>query len=354
MNTFGDKIRLTTFGESHGVAIGGVLDGVPAGFTVDIQHINAFLAKRKPNEIYGGTPRKEPDSVQFLSGLKNFTTTGTPVAFLIENKQQHSTDYNHLSDINRPSHADFVYRKKYGIYDHEGGGRASARETAIRVVAGSIAAQMLAEKHLQISTFISQIGSFEIPEPPDLIDHQLIPDPHLRKQVMEYLQKLREHQNSVGGVISCRVHGMPVGLGEPLYDKLNSRLAAAMFSINAVKGFDIGAGFSAASMTGVEYNDQMTLKNTKPEFTSNNDGGIQAGISNGNTLSFRVAFKPPSSIGQSQKALTTGNEIREIAIQGRHDSCIVPRAAVVVESMTALVLLDMLLQKSGKWSDITL
>ncbi|MDA3866824.1 MAG: chorismate synthase [Salinivirgaceae bacterium] len=354
MNTFGEKIRLTTFGESHGSAIGAVLDGLPSGFSIDIEHINAFLARRKPDEIYGGTSRKETDSVQFLSGLKNYTTTGAPVAFLIENKHQQSTDYDNLSDVNRPSHADFVYRQKYGIYHHEGGGRASARETATRVVAGSIATQMLAQKQLQIGTFISQIGSFELPEPSVLTNNQLITDDYLRKQVVAYLEKLREDQNSVGGVISCRVHGMPVGLGEPLYGKLNSKLAAAMFSINAVKGFDIGAGFNAASMTGMDYNDQMTIENNKPEFLSNHDGGIQAGISNGNVLSFRVAFKPPSSIGQPQQALTTDNEIRQIRIKGRHDSCIVPRAAVVVESMTALVLLDMLMQQSTKWGDITI
>lgn len=354
MNTFGTKIRLTTFGESHGEIIGGVLDGIPSGFPIDVSYVNSFVDRRRPSDVYGGTARAELDSVKFISGLLNGITTGTPLAFIIENTKTKSADYNNLKNVNRPSHADFVYRKKYNIYDYNGGGRASARETLIRVVAGSICSQMITQKGVEFQTWIKQVGSIITPIASgkwlNADEYSLFPHTQSKQNILDHIEELKISGDSTGGIITCNIKGIPAGLGQPVYDKLNSRLAAAMFSINAVKGFEIGAGFQSASMKGSEYNDQPEKVNNTIVYKTNHDGGIQAGISNGNLVSFTVAFKPPSSISTEQQALNTNNEIEKLTIQGRHDSCIVPRAAVVVESMAAMVILDFYLQhKTDKW-----
>lgn len=354
MNTFGQHIQLTTFGESHGKAMGGVLDGLPAGFAINFDLIDKFIQRRQPAEIYGGTPRKEADKVQFIAGLLNGKTTGAPLAFIVENKHQQSKDYDALKNINRPSHADYVYRQKYGIYDHRGGGRASARETVVRVVAGSIATQFLNEKNIAFHTFVRQIGNIRTQTDANretANTGELFPDKEAMQQMTEYIQQLKNDGNSTGGIVECNIKGAPAGLGSPLYNKLNAALASAMFSINAVKGFEIGAGFKAATLNGNDYNDQMTAKNGNIAFNSNNDGGIQGGLSNGNIINFRVAFKPASSISREQNTVDNQLNNKKIQIKGRHDSCIVPRAAVVVESMAALVLLDFYLEmQTDRWS----
>lgn len=357
MNSFGTKLKLTTFGESHGQIIGGVLDGLPAGFAISFNEIQCWIDRRRPSALFGGTQRNETDNVQFISGLLDGITTGAPLAFIVTNDNVKTADYKQFENINRPSHADYVYREKYGIYDFRGGGRASARETLIRVIAGSIAAQMLHSKNIEFQTWVKQIGDIITPVDAHAWlsqeNYELFPDYDTKKLIVSYLDELKQINDSIGGVVTCNIKGVTVGMGAPLYDKLNSRLAAAMFSINAVKGFEIGEGFHSAQMKGSAYNDQPIMVGDKIEFPTNHDGGIQAGVSNGNLISFAVAFKPPASIGVEQSALNTEGKIDKIAIHGRHDSCIVPRATVVVEAMAALVILDFYLQaKTDQWKSI--
>lgn len=357
MNSFGRNIRFTTFGESHGEMIGGVLDGLPSGFRIDFDIVEHWINRRKPADVYGGTSRLEPDKVQFVSGLVDGVTTGTPLAYVIQNKNVNSGDYKSIENFNRPSHADAVYRNKYGIYDYKGGGRASARETLVRVVAGSIASQMLKSRNIEFQTWIKQIGTIQTPFESSIWlnndKYKLFPDHASKKLMISKIEELKQNHDSIGGIVACNIRGVPSGLGEPVYDKLSSRLAAAMFSINAVKGFEIGAGFKASVMQGSAYNDQPVNVEGKIEFLTNNDGGIQAGISNGNLISFTVAFKPPASIGLTQNAVNTQGNVQQLTIAGRHDSCIVPRAAVVVEAMAAWVILDFYLQTGiNRWANM--
>lgn len=349
-NTFGQIIKLSTFGESHGVAIGGLLEGIPAGLTVDFDFIDSEMARRRPGQSVISSPRNETDKVEWLSGIFEGKTTGAPIGFIIHNKDQQSTDYEHLKDVYRPSHADFTYSSKYGFRDYRGGGRSSARETACRVAAGAIVKQFLLEQGITVQAWVSRVGPIEMKDPFDFskIDQRednlvRCPDPVIAAQMLQYIESIREQKDSVGGIISAIVTGVPVGLGEPIFDKLQSRLGYAMLGINAVKGFDYGDGFNAASSLGSQMNDAFTTEGGKIITTSNHSGGIQGGISNGMPITFRVAFKPVATIGLEQNTVNSKGEAQSLIAKGRHDPCVVPRAVPIVEAMAALVLADMLL-----------
>jgi chorismate synthase len=342
-NTFGHSFRLTTFGESHGAAIGGVLDGVPANFLLDLELVQRELDRRKPGQSALVSQRKESDTVQFLSGIFEGKTTGSPIGFTIQNEDQKSKDYSHLKDNYRPSHADFVYDKKYGHRDYRGGGRSSARETACRVVAGAIAKQFLASLGVSIFAYVDQVGSVKIPDNMRIdfskIDSNLVrcPDEKAAAEMDALIREVRSQGDTIGGAIRCVAFGVPVGLGEPVFDKLHADLGKAMLSINAVKGFEIGSGFSSIAMRGSEHNDIFI---SEKETSSNHSGGIQGGISNGQNIEFRVAFKPVATIMQQQESINNQGENITLHAQGRHDPCVVPRAVPIVEAMCALVLLD--------------
>ncbi len=342
-NTFGHSFRLTTFGESHGAAIGGVLDGVPANFLLDLELVQRELDRRKPGQSALVSQRKESDTVQFLSGIFDGKTTGSPIGFTIQNEDQKSKDYSHLKDNYRPSHADFVYDKKYGHRDYRGGGRSSARETACRVVAGAIAKQFLASLGVSIFAYVDQVGSVKIPDNMRIdfskIDSNLVrcPDEKAAAEMDALIREVRSQGDTIGGAIRCVAFGVPVGLGEPVFDKLHADLGKAMLSINAVKGFEIGSGFSSIAMRGSEHNDIFI---SEKETSSNHSGGIQGGISNGQNIEFRVAFKPVATIMQQQESINNQGENITLHAQGRHDPCVVPRAVPIVEAMCALVLLD--------------
>jgi len=339
-NTFGTHLCLTTFGESHGKSIGGILDGCPSGIVLDLSKIQGALDLRKPGTSTLTSARKEKDQVEIFSGLFEGKTTGMPIGFRIENKDVKTKDYERLKEVYRPSHADYTYAQKYGIRDYRGGGRQSARETANWVVAGSIAKQILKKESLNITTEITQVGPLKKSEYP--------------KDFLTLMSKLiletKQEGDSLGGIISCKVTNMPIGLGEPIFNKLQARLAMAMLSINAAKGFDIGSGFGGAALKGSENNDAFT-KNTSGTISTqtNHSGGVQGGISNGNDLEFRVAFKAPSSILKKQKTINIHKQEVELQVRGRHDPCVLPRALPIVEAMTALVLADFyLLHKLSK------
>lgn len=347
-SSFGQIFQLTTFGESHGVAIGGIIEGFPANFELDLEAVQKALNKRRPGQSALVSPRAEADQVEFLSGIFEGRTLGSPIAFLIRNQDQRSKDYSNLQDSFRPSHADFTYQKKYGIRDHRGGGRSSARETACRVVAGAIANQLLQHLGIQTSCYVDQIGPFQM-ESANWQDTQTIeasalrcPDPVLAAQMDAYLKSLQADGDTTGGAIRCQLKGVPAGWGEPVFDKLHAELGKAMLSINAVKGFEIGSGFAAVSMKGSEHNDQF-LPNG--ETLTNFSGGIQGGISNGMPISFRVAFKPVASIQKPQDVLNADGSISTKSIEGRHDACVVPRAVPIVEAMAHIVLLDFYLRQ---------
>lgn len=341
-NTFGTLFKVTTFGESHGEAIGGVIDGCPAGIRIDFDAIATEMSRRKPGQSSIVTQRKEDDEVNFLSGIFEGITTGAPIGFTIINQDQKSQDYSHIKDIYRPSHADYTYQQKYGIRDYRGGGRSSARETACRVVAGAIAKQIISQ--IEIDAFVSSVGEIFIDKPYQELDFSLTdtnpvrcPDLPTAKKIEDYIKEIRKEGDSVGGTITCVIKGVPVGLGEPVFDKLHAELGRAMLSINAVKGFEYGSGFCGAKMRGSQHND---LLNADGSTKSNLSGGIQGGISNGMDIYFRVAFKPVATIMQNQQTINTDGE--EVAMQGkgRHDPCVVPRAVPIVEAMAALVLAD--------------
>lgn len=347
MNTFGRFFRLTTFGESHGVAIGGVIDGCPAGIKLDQEFIHAILQRRRSA---GGvsTGRQEEDQPHFISGLLDGITTGTPLAFTIANKERKSCDYDHLAEVYRPSHADYTYEAKYGIRDHRGGGRASARETVVRVVAGAIAMQILRELGIEITAYTSQLGQIRLPNP-YLLENKGVgrkvgcPILEVDNQMYEALLKAREAGDSLGGVASVVVSGVPAGWGSPLYGKLDARLAEAMLGINACKGFEMGDGFELAEMLGSEANDAFIADNGAPQVVTNHSGGVQGGISNGAPILFRVAFKPIASIALPQKTINKSGLSQVIKIEGRHDGSVFPRVLPIIESMTALVLVDEML-----------
>ncbi len=349
-NIFGNAFRLTTFGESHGPALGGVIDGCPAGITLDMEAIQEELNRRKPGQSAIVTQRKEPDEVHFYSGVFEGKTTGTPIGFAIYNTNQKSKDYSHIKDSYRPSHADYVYEKKYGVRDYRGGGRSSARETASRVVAGAVAKQMLSG--ITITAYVSAVGDLRLEEHYSNLDFSLIesnpvrcPHPKTAAAMEDYIKSVRKDGDTVGGVVSCVVQNVPVGLGEPVFDKLHAALGGAMLSINAVKGFEYGSGFIGAAMRGSAHND---LYNEDGSTKTNYSGGIQGGITNGMDIYFNVAFKPVATIMQSQETLNNSGEMVDMQGKGRHDPCVVPRAVPIVEAMTALVLADFtLLQRTN-------
>ncbi len=345
-NTFGKMFKLTTFGESHGLAIGGIIDGCPAGLELDIEKVQLDLDRRKPGQSAIVTQRKEPDTVEFFSGIFEGKTTGTPIGFLIKNANQKSRDYSHIKDTYRPSHADYTYDEKYGVRDYRGGGRSSARETACRVVAGSIAKQLL--PGIQFNAFVSSVGKIELQKHYSELDFSEIennpvrcPDPQLAAQMEAYIREVRAEGDTVGGVVQCVIKNVPKGLGEPVFDKLHAELGKAMLSINAVKGFEYGSGFEGTGMRGSEHNDQF---NTDGTTRTNLSGGIQGGISNGMDIYFRVAFKPVATLIQKQQTINSKGEKVEMQGKGRHDPCVVPRAVPIVEAMAALVIADFFLQ----------
>jgi chorismate synthase len=341
-NTFGTLFKIMTFGESHGEALGGVIDGCPPGIVIDTDAVQYQMSRRKPGQSAIVTQRKEEDEVQFLSGIFEGKTTGTPIGFLIPNTDQKSGDYSHIKDTYRPGHADYVYEKKYGIRDYRGGGRSSARETASRVVAGAIARQMLPD--IKINAFVSSVGDIFIDKPYQDLDFSKTennpvrcPDEAAAEKMEALIREIRSQGDTVGGTVTCVLQNVPIGLGEPVFDKLHAELGKAMLSINAVKGFEYGSGFCGAKMKGSEHNDQYNADGTTK---SNLAGGIQGGISNGMDIYFRVAFKPVSTIMQKQQTLDNHGNIVEMQGKGRHDPCVVPRAVPIVEAMAAIVLAD--------------
>ncbi|MBV7268310.1 chorismate synthase [Winogradskyella luteola] len=353
-NSFGKLFKLTTFGESHGKAIGGIIDGCPSGLKLNIEAIQNELNRRKPGQSKIVTQRKEPDTVEFLSGIFEGQTTGTPIGFVIHNTNQKSKDYSHIKDVYRPSHADYTYDKKYGVRDYRGGGRSSARETACRVVAGAIAKQFLTT--IKINAFTSSVGDIFIDKPYQDLDFSKIesnvircPDEASAEKMIAKVQEVKKQGDTIGGTITCVLQNVPVGLGEPVFDKLHAELGKAMLSINAVKGFEYGSGFCGAKMKGSEHNDQFNENGTTK---TNLSGGVQGGISNGMDIYFRVAFKPVATTLQKQDTINSKGETVEMQGKGRHDPCVVPRAVPIVEAMAALVLADYTLlrwQESRDW-----
>lgn len=346
-NTFGKIIKLTSFGESHGRAIGGVIEGIPAGLKIDIEFIQNELNRRRPGQSKWVSPRQEDDRFEILSGVFEDRTLGTPIGFVIWNKDQHSADYNHIAKAYRPSHADYTYDQKYGFRDHRGGGRSSARETIARVAAGAFAKMLLKEIGVQVQAFVYQIGTVSLDKIPDMETIRKTEESPLRcpdKETTEKMKQLIEDTaregDTLGGKISCIVTGMPSGLGEPVFDKLHADLGKAMLSINAVKGFEIGSGFSATFMKGSQHNDPFVKDGEKLRTQTNNSGGVQGGISNGSDIYLNVGFKPIATIMKNQKSFDAeGNEI-VLEGKGRHDVTVVPRAVPIVEAMAALVIAD--------------
>lgn len=349
-SSFGTLFKLTTFGESHGTAIGGIIDGVPANFLLDIPAIQLELDRRKPGQSSLVTQRKESDTVQFLSGIFEGKTLGSPIGFIILNENQKEADYAHLKDTFRPSHADFTYEKKYGIRDYRGGGRSSARETASRVVAGALAKQVLNSIGIKFSTFVDQVGDIRFHSDEffalNEIESNLVrcPDKNVAEKMENLIREVRKEGDTIGGVISCVIKGVPAGLGEPVFDKLPAELGKAMLSINAVKAFEIGSGMESIAMRGSQHND---LFNEDGTTQTNYSGGIQGGISNGMPIHFRVAFKPVATIMQTQESINTQGDKIELEGKGRHDACVVPRAVPIVEAMAALVILDFYLRNKS-------
>ena len=350
-NSFGKILKLTTYGESHGSAIGGVIDGFPAGVSVDFVAIQEELNRRRPGQSNIVTQRKEPDTVEFLSGIFEGVTTGTSIGFIIKNTNQKSHDYSHNTNVYRPSHADYTYDKKFGIRDYRGGGRSSARETANWVVAGALAKQLIST--ISINAYTSSVGNIEMDKAYDQLDFSKTesntvrcPDEKMAALMIDKIKEIRKQGDTIGGTISCIAKNIPVGLGEPIFNKLHAALGNAMLSLNAVKGFEFGSGFEGTKMMGSKHND---IFNKDGSTQTNLSGGIQGGISNGMDIYFRVAFKPIATIMQNQNTINSKGEKTEIMGKGRHDPCVVPRAVPVIEALTALVLADFwLLNKTRK------
>ncbi len=349
-NSFGKLFTLTTFGESHGPAIGGVIDGCPAGINLDLEAVQAQLDRRKPGQSKITTQRKEPDQVEFLSGIFEGKTTGTSIGFQIQNTNQKSKDYSHNVDVYRPSHADYTYDQKYGVRDHRGGGRSSARETANWIVGGAVAKEII--KGIKITAFTSSVGEIFIDKPYQELDFSQIEqnmvrcaDPVTAEKMIEHIGEIKKQGDTVGGTITCVIQNVPIGLGEPIFDKLHAALGHAMLSINAVKGFEYGSGFCGARMKGSDHND---LFNEDGSTQTNLSGGIQGGISNGMDIYFRVAFKPVATLIQKQDTIDAkGNKV-EMQGRGRHDPCVVPRAVPIVEALSAMVMADFYLLSKAK------
>lgn len=341
-NSFGNLFTLTTFGESHGPAIGGVIDGCPAGITLDLEAIQHELDRRKPGQSKITTQRKEPDQVEFLSGIFEGKTTGTSIGFQIKNTNQKSKDYSHNVDVYRPSHADYTYDQKYGIRDHRGGGRSSARETANWIVGGAVAKAVIGD--IKITAFTSSVGEIFIDKPYQELNFSEIEknmvrcaDPHIAEQMISHISEVKKSGDTVGGTITCVIQNVPAGLGEPIFNKLHADLGKAMLSINAVKGFEYGSGFCGAKMKGSDHND---LFNPDGSTKTNLSGGIQGGISNGMDIYFRVAFKPVATLIQKQNTIDSSGKVVEMQGRGRHDPCVVPRAVPIVEALSAMVMAD--------------
>lgn len=355
-NTFGTIFRLTTFGESHGPALGGVIDGCPAGIEVDYDLQNRDLGRRKPGQSKIVTQRKESDEVELLSGIFEGKTTGAPIGFIIRNTDQRSKDYDLLKDIYRPSHADFTYDARYGQRDYRGGGRSSARETVCRIVGGAFAKMILKKCGISFHAWVSAVGPIKLDIPYtelnlNAVESSIVrcPDEQTAEEMIRYIEMVRKQGDSTGGVISAVIKGVPAGIGEPVFDKLHAELGKAMLSINAVKGFEFGSGFAGSSMKGSEHNDAFIPGDSvrKIKTATNYSGGIQGGISNGEDIYFRVAFKPVATIIQKQRTVNKDGKIVEMMGRGRHDPCVVPRAVPIVEAMAALVMADQLLRKNA-------
>ncbi len=350
-NSFGQVFRITTFGESHGEALGGVIDGCPAGLAVDVEAVQQQLDRRKPGQSKIVTQRREGDVVEFLSGIFEGKTTGTSIGFVVYNENQKSKDYDHIKDKFRPSHADFTYQEKYGNRDYRGGGRSSARETVARVVAGAIAQQLLAHYGVHVYSYVSSVGALQLEKTYAQLDLQAIdnnivrcPDEEMAAAMIAHIDAIRKQGDTVGGVITGVVKKTPVGLGDPVFDKLHADLGKAMLSINAVKGFEYGSGFDGTTMKGSEHNDAFVNAEGSITTTTNRSGGIQGGISNGEDIYFKVAFKPVATIMQDQTSVNEEGDEVIVSGKGRHDPCVLPRAVPIVDAMTALVLADHLLR----------
>lgn len=349
-NTFGNIFTLTTFGESHGVAVGGIIDGMPAGITVDFDFVQAELNRRRPGQSRITTSRNEADKVEFLSGIFEGKTTGTPIAFEVRNTNQHSQDYENMRCLFRPSHADYTYHSKYGIRDHRGGGRSSARVTIARCVGGALAKLALQQLGISITAYTSQVGKIQLDKDYTQYDLSSIednivrcPDQQKAQEMEEFIASVKAEGDTIGGIITCVIKGCPVGLGEPEFDKLHALLGAAMLSINAVKGFEYGEGFAGVTSKGSEQNDVFMSEEGTITTRSNHSGGIQGGISNGQDIYFRVAFKPVATILMEQATVDLEGNATRLTARGRHDPCVLPRAVPVVEAMAAMVILDNIL-----------
>ena len=350
-NTFGKIYKISTYGESHGKAIGVIIDGCPSGIEVNEKDIQKELDRRKPGQSKITTQRKEDDNIEILSGVFNGKTTGSPISLFIKNKDHKSSDYDHISTSFRPSHADFTYYKKYKNRDHRGGGRSSARETANWVAAGAISKKILQDLKIKIHAYVSKVGKLELNKTYNELDFEntennivRCPDNKFAEKFISIIDDARKNKDTVGGVITCIIKGCPIGIGEPIFGKLHAELGMAMLSINAVKGFEYGSGFKGVEMFGSEHNDEFQIKSGKVSTKSNNSGGIQGGISNGEDIYFSVAFKPVSTIMKDQDSIDSNNKNTIIKGKGRHDPCVVPRAVPIVESMAANVLVDLYLQ----------
>ncbi|MFV0566808.1 MAG: chorismate synthase [Flavobacteriaceae bacterium] len=348
-NTFGKLFTLTTFGESHGPALGGVIDGCPPGIALDLSAVQQELDRRKPGQSAIVTQRKEPDTVKFLSGIFEGKTTGTSIGFIIENTNQKSHDYSHIKDSYRPSHADYTYDKKYGFRDYRGGGRSSARETACRVVAGAVARQIL--KNIEITAYVSGVGPLQLSKPYTQLnlaqtETNIVrcPDTEMATKMEAYIKDVRSKGDTVGGIVTCVIKNVPIGLGEPVFNKLHAQLGMAMLSINAVKGFEYGSGFHGSTMFGSNHNDAFNPNGTTK---TNFSGGIQGGISNGMDIYFNVAFKPVATLIQEYETIDKQGKVVKMHGKGRHDPCVVPRAVPIVEAMAALVIADFALQNKA-------
>lgn len=358
-NSFGQKFRISSFGESHGPAIGVVIDGCPAGLKFDASFVQSELDRRKPGQSRITTQRREGDIAEVLSGVFNGLTTGMPIALLIRNEDQRSRDYEHIAQAYRPSHADYTYQAKYGIRDYRGGGRSSARETAARVAAGAVAKLFLHTHGIQCRAYVSQVGGLKLDKSYEQLDLTLTettpvrcPDPAMAAQMIALIDETRKSRDTIGGVVTGIITGVPPGLGEPVFDKLHADLGKAMLSINAVKGFEYGSGFEGVRMKGSEHNDLFEWRDGNVRTQSNFSGGIQGGISNGQDIYFRVAFKPVATIMQDQASIDEHGAEVVVSGKGRHDPCVVPRAVPIVEAMAALVIADHLLRNTGAKMDI--
>jgi len=349
-NLYGTLFKITTFGESHGLAIGAVIDGCPAGLEIDEPFIQAELNRRKPGQSKITTQRKEDDTFKIISGVFEGKTTGAPIAIVIENQDQRSKDYSHIENTFRPSHADFTYQEKYGIRDYRGGGRSSARETAARVAAGAIAKLFLRKYRIEINAFVSQVGELKAPHYTALdlstTEDNIIrcPDPAIAEKMIALIDQVRLDRDTIGGIVTCVIKNTPVGLGEPVFDKLHAELGKAMLSINAVKGFEYGSGFEGVQLRGSQHNDEFYNDGNRIRTKTNHSGGVQGGISNGEDIYFNVAFKPVATIMQDQHTVDKDGNDAIVSGKGRHDPCVVPRAVPIVEAMAALVLVDFLMR----------